>query len=82
MFFSFTGRGLGPAFVAWMIGKLGGRRKAFNVGIVGWVFCGMLNGMLYFSVERDEERARVHANRLFNARTADLGNDEPSKDKV
>eukprot|EP00804_Cyclotella_cryptica_P019486 CCRYP_006647-RA/>CCRYP_006647-RA protein AED:0.03 eAED:0.03 QI:236/1/1/1/1/1/5/2686/610 len=76
------GRGLGPAFVAWMIGKLDGRRKAFNVGIAGWVLCGILNGMLYFTVERDEERARMHADRVFNAGTADRGNDEPSKDKV
>ena len=78
----FAGRGLGPSFVAWMIGKLGGRRNAFNVGVGGWVLCGILNGMLYFTVERDEERARMNADRMFNAGTADKGKDEPSKDKV
>ena len=54
------GRGLGPAFVAWMIGKLDGRTKAFNIGILGWVFCGILNGMLYFTVEQDEAKVRVN----------------------
>ena len=55
------GRGLGPAFVAWMIGKFDGRRKAFNIGVCGWLFCGLLNGigMIYFTVERDEQRARA-----------------------
>lgn len=57
--FNLIGRGLGPAFVAWLIGKLGGRRKAFNIGIFGWLFCGILNGLLYCTVERDEERARM-----------------------
>jgi hypothetical protein len=52
------GRGLGPAFVAWMIEKMGGRKSAFNIGILGWVLCGWLNLMLYFTVERDEEKVR------------------------
>lgn len=52
------GRGLGPAFVAWMIEKMGGRKRAFNIGILGWVLCGWLNLMLYFTVERDEEKVR------------------------
>lgn len=52
------GRGLGPAFVAWLIEKLGGRRMAFNVGICGWIFCGILNSMLFCTVEADEEKVR------------------------
>ena len=53
------GRGLGPAFVAGLIEKMGGRRKAFNVGICGWIFCGFLNGMLFCTVEADEEKVRL-----------------------
>jgi MFS family permease len=72
------GRGLGPAFVAWMIGKFDGRRNAFNVGVCGWLFCGILNGMLYFTVERDEERVRVNTDRLFRPEK----DEEDLKDKV
>jgi len=52
------GRGLGPAFVAWMIENMGGRQKAFNIGVGGWIFCGILNGMLFWTVEKDEENVR------------------------
>jgi len=58
------GRGLGPAFVAWMIEKLGGRRKAFNFGICGWILCGILNGLLFCTVEADEEKVRVGVEQL------------------
>lgn len=57
------GRGLGPAFVAILIERLGGRRRAFNVGIAGWVICGVLNALLYFTVESDEEIVRLAAQR-------------------
>ncbi|KAL7549777.1 hypothetical protein ACHAWF_013039 [Thalassiosira exigua] len=53
------GRGLGPAFVAWMIERLGGRRKAFNVGIGGWILCGILNAALFYTIEVDEEKVRL-----------------------
>ena len=61
------GRGLGPAFVAWLIEKLGGRRKAFNVGISGWVMCGLLNGCLFFTVEADEEKVRLGVEQMSEA---------------
>lgn len=63
------GRGLGPAFVAWLIGKLGGRRTAFNVGISGWVLCGLLNGCLFFTVEADEEKVRMGVEQMLEARS-------------
>jgi MFS family permease len=53
------GRGLGPAFVAWMIEKMGGRTRAFNIGVAGWILCGTTNLMLYFTVEKDEEKVRL-----------------------
>ncbi|KAL7500308.1 hypothetical protein ACHAWT_008251 [Skeletonema menzelii] len=53
------GRGLGPAFVAWMIENLGGRTRAFNIGVLGWILCGILNTMLFCTVERDEEKVRI-----------------------
>lgn len=61
------GRGLGPAFVAWMIEKMGGRRNAFNVGIFGWIFCGVLNGLLFWTVEVDEEKVRLGVDQLSSA---------------
>ena len=57
--FDDLGRGLGPAFVAWMIVKLGGRRRAFNVGAGSWMVCGLLNGFLFCTVEADEDRVRL-----------------------
>ncbi|EED88164.1 transporter [Thalassiosira pseudonana CCMP1335] len=60
------GRGLGPAFVAWMIEQMGGRRKAFNVGVGGWLFCGLFNGMLFFTVESDEEKVRMGVEGLMS----------------
>lgn len=59
------GRGLGPAFVAWMIEKLGGRRNAFNIGISGWILCGILNGLLFCTVEADEEKVRMSLEQLL-----------------
>jgi len=53
------GRGLGPAFVAWMIENLGGRTRAFNIGVTGWILCGILNTMLFCTVERDEEKVSL-----------------------
>ena len=58
------GRGLGPAFVAWMIEQFGGRRKAFNVGICGWILCGILNGLLFFTIDADEEKVRLGVEQL------------------
>jgi MFS family permease len=58
------GRGLGPAFVAWMIENLGGRTRAFNIGVTGWILCGILNTMLFCTVERDEEKVRLGVEQL------------------
>ena len=61
------GRGLGPAFVAILIEKMGGRRQAFNIGISGWIFCGILNGLLFFTVEHDEEKVRLGIEQLISS---------------
>eukprot|EP00566_Odontella_aurita_P007471 CAMPEP_0113598736 /NCGR_PEP_ID=MMETSP0015_2-20120614/41757_1 /TAXON_ID=2838 /ORGANISM="Odontella" /LENGTH=695 /DNA_ID=CAMNT_0000506795 /DNA_START=44 /DNA_END=2128 /DNA_ORIENTATION=+ /assembly_acc=CAM_ASM_000160 len=52
------GRGLGPVFVATMITSFGGRTPAFNVGVSGWLFCGVLNACIFFTFRSDEERMR------------------------
>ena len=49
------GRGLGPVFVAALIIGLGGRQIAFNIGIFGWVLCGILNTCMFWTVRYDEE---------------------------
>jgi hypothetical protein len=77
----FLGRGLGPAFVALLIDKFG-RRKAFNIGISGWIFCGILNGMLYFTVERDEEKAKTNAYDFYGEESSDTIEEDGSNEKV
>lgn len=62
-----VGRGIGPAFVAILIEKMGGRRQAFNIGISGWIFCGILNGLLFFTVEHDEEKVRLGIEQLISS---------------
>lgn len=64
------GRGLGPVFIAWLIVNFGGRTKAFNIGVIGWVMCGVMNLAMYFTVVRDEERVQqiLTANLSANAR--------------
>lgn len=48
------GKGLGPYFVSLLIVRMGGRLAAFNVGLMGWVFCGVFNLAMYFTVAKDE----------------------------
>jgi predicted MFS family arabinose efflux permease len=54
--FDDMGRGLGPVFVAAMISRLGGRTPAFNVGVIGWIICGVVNLCVFFTVNHDELR--------------------------
>ena len=49
------GKGLGPYFVSVLISKMGGRRPAFNVGVFGWIICGVANLVIYCTVLRDEQ---------------------------
>jgi len=53
------GRGLGPVFVAMLIANLGGRTPAFNVGIFGWVICGLVNLLIQCTVVKDEQRIQA-----------------------
>mmetsp|Transcript_27277 Transcript_27277/g.31774 ORF Transcript_27277/g.31774 Transcript_27277/m.31774 type:complete len:633 (+) Transcript_27277:132-2030(+) len=62
------GRGLGPVFVAFLIIRLGGRQAAFNVGIAGWVLCGLFNLCIFFTVRSDELATR----RRFQERYSSL----------
>lgn len=52
------GRGLGPVFVAGLIISLGGRQAAFNLGVGGWILCGVFNICIFFTVQSDEARTR------------------------
>mmetsp|Transcript_21732 Transcript_21732/g.50148 ORF Transcript_21732/g.50148 Transcript_21732/m.50148 type:complete len:181 (-) Transcript_21732:1259-1801(-) len=52
------GRGLGPVFVAQLILRFKSRQMAFNVGILGWVACGLLNLATYWTVAQDEDRVQ------------------------
>jgi MFS family permease len=48
------GKGLGPFFVSILIINMGGRLPAFNIGILGWLACGLLNSAIFFTVQHDE----------------------------
>ena len=51
--------GLGPVFLAQMIVHLGGRTPAFNVGVLGWIFCGALNLFVFLSVVPDQRKVQA-----------------------
>jgi MFS-type transporter involved in bile tolerance (Atg22 family) len=53
------GRGLGPVVVSMLIVSMGGRTPAFNFGVLGWVLCGILNLLIYFTVARDERNTQA-----------------------
>lgn len=63
------GKGLGPFFVSILIVQMGGRLPAFNVGILGWVACGLINSAVFFTVRRDE--AAVQATLLAQLHSRD-----------
>jgi len=64
------GKGLGPFFVSLLISGMGGRLKAFNVGILGWAICGVVNLVVYFFVEVDEDN--MQADLIASRRIRDL----------
>jgi len=57
--FDDVGRGLGPVVLALLIVRMGERRAAFNIGVLGWVFCGLANLATYWTVARDENRVQA-----------------------
>jgi MFS-type transporter involved in bile tolerance (Atg22 family) len=50
------GRGLGPVFLAQLIVHFGGRTRAFNIGVLGWILCGIMNLAMFWTVRHDEQR--------------------------
>ena len=52
------GRGLGPYFVAELILSMGSRRKAFNIAVCGWIFCGLFVLCTFFTIKRDQEKVK------------------------
>lgn len=53
------GRGLGPVFVAALIVGLGGRQAAFNLGIGGWILCGLFNCCMFWTIKEDEDNTKA-----------------------
>jgi MFS family permease len=72
------GRGLGPVFVAALIVSLGGRQVAFNVGIAGWVLCGVFNLCIFWTVKSDEERTKQKFLQRYATSTSSGQDDELS----
>jgi MFS family permease len=69
------GRGLGPVFVASLIIALGGRQKAFNVGVAGWILCGLFNLCIFFTVKADVFKTR----QVFIERNSDNSRDDDAQ---
>ncbi|KAL7559989.1 hypothetical protein ACA910_013485 [Epithemia clementina (nom. ined.)] len=63
------GRGLGPVFVSALISFLGGRQPAFNVGVFGWVICGIVNLLVFFTVDKDEQQVQVLVSAQLSSRS-------------
>jgi len=53
------GNALGPYFVSLLSVKFGGRLPAFNIGVFGWVLCGLTNLTIFFTVVRDERMVQT-----------------------
>jgi predicted MFS family arabinose efflux permease len=53
------GKGLGPFFVSLLIVKFGGRLHAFNLGVFGWIICGVANLAIFFTVAKDERAIQM-----------------------
>jgi predicted MFS family arabinose efflux permease len=60
------GKGLGPVFISGLIRYFGGHRTpAFNIGVLGWMLCGIFNLCAFWTVERDEQHVQqILASRL------------------
>lgn len=71
------GRGLGPVFVALMISNVGGRQKAFNLAVFGWVVCGVVNLCVFFTAARDELalQARITSSLVSSTGYTDIGHE-------
>lgn len=61
------GRGLGPVFVAALIIKLGNRQTAFNIGVTGWLLCGIFNSLIYFTLEEDLDKVRREFSETYSS---------------
>jgi MFS family permease len=53
------GKGLGPFYVSLLIVHFGGRLPAFNLGVFGWILCGVFNLLIFFTVARDERAVQT-----------------------
>lgn len=53
------GKGLGPFFVSLLIVQFEGRLPAFNLGVFGWILCGVFNLAIFFTVAADERAVQM-----------------------
>ena len=58
--FDELGRGFGPMLVSIVISKFG-RRRAFNMSLLGWIISGLLNICSSCFVKEDESRVQRHS---------------------
>ncbi|GMH92604.1 hypothetical protein TrST_g170 [Triparma strigata] len=59
------GKGAGPFVIALMVTAFKDRQIAFNVVILGWLLGGIVNGMIYFTVEKDEADCQEIVRKTF-----------------
>jgi hypothetical protein len=68
------GRGLGPVFVAKLITSMGGRTPAFNIGVFGWILCGLFNLCMFCTVRKDERNVQTTIAANLAKRRTEVGN--------
>lgn len=76
--FDDLGKGLGPALVAFWIVQLGGRKPAFNMALLCWLLCGILNLLIFFTVAKDETRVHMAISRSMELTPIPLALDPKS----
>jgi MFS family permease len=75
------GKGLGPFFVSVLIVQLGGRLPAFNVGVFGWMVCGVANLAIFCTVQKDEAVVVMYS-RMGTTITQQQGGEQQNSHRV
>lgn len=86
MYTQHTGQGLGPFFVALLVQSFdGNRRKAYNFALIGWLFSGFFNLLIYFTIVEDENRLfekRRYYNNVSATTRSTCGDDDDCAENI
>jgi len=63
------GRGIGPLMVALLVVWFGNVEVAFNVSVLGWVLCGLIILLIFYTIRRDEDQIRLSVSEVIRETT-------------